>query len=114
MAPAGVPCDRKALIWKMLLCIAKDGVVPAFASFITQFDHDMLDLGVFVKGIHGHVFAYAALFVAAMGHLRGQRQVIGDPYCTKLQHLAGSHSPENVGSADKGSQAVDPTVGFSP
>src|SRR5258708_38267549 len=92
MAPARVPCNRKVLIWKTLLCIAKDGVVPAFASFITQFDHDMLDLGVVVKGIHGHVFAYAALFEAAMGHLRGQRQVIVTPKYTKLQHIASTHT----------------------
>src|SRR5438132_8566558 len=73
----------------------------------------MLDLGVVVKGIHGHVFAYAALFVAAMGHHRGQRQVIVDPHCTKLQHPAGAHGLEDVGSPDRGGQAVDHIVSFS-
>src|SRR5258708_31419901 len=73
----------------------------------------MFDLGVLIEGIHGHVFTYAALLVATMWHLRGEREVIVDPYGAKLQHLAGVHGPEDVGSPDGSGQAVDHVVGFA-
>ena len=59
--------------------IPKRRIVPALASLAAQFDHYMLDLGVFFKRVHRHILADAALLVAAMWHLRDQRQVIIDP-----------------------------------
>src|SRR5260370_37898975 len=49
--------------------IPKRRIVPALASLSAQFDHHMLDLSILFKGVHRHIFADAALFVAAMRHL---------------------------------------------
>src|SRR5437588_9510588 len=35
-----------------------------------------------------------------------------DPHCTELQHLARTHSLENIGGPDRCSEAIDHIIGF--
>src|SRR5579883_2722311 len=72
----------------------------------------MLDLRVLLEGIHRHVLADAALFVAAMRHLGGQRKVIVDPDGASLDGAAGAHGLENVTRPDGGRQTIDNAVGL--
>src|SRR5579872_939216 len=55
----------------LLLSIAKDGIMPAFAGQTFQFNHHMLDLGVLFKGVHGHILTHTTLFITTMRHFRG-------------------------------------------
>src|SRR5690348_16152479 len=52
-----------------LLGIAEDRIVPTLARLAENFDHYMLDLRVFLKGVHLHILANAAFLVSTMRHL---------------------------------------------
>src|SRR5947209_181374 len=97
---------------KFLFSVAKDGVMPALTSLTIQLYHHVFDLGVVFKGIQGLVFADTALFITAMRHLRGQRQVIIDPNRAKLENTARAHGLEDISCPDRSGQAIDHVIGL--
>src|SRR2546421_13117575 len=97
MAPGQVPCHQSIILYKRLFGIAEDSVVPALAVIVRELDHDVLDLGVVLEGVYGHVLADTAFLVAAMGHSGGKGKasltpaapdVKGPVAALALQHIA--------------------------
>src|SRR5260370_36862578 len=72
----------------------------------------MFDLGIFFKGVHRHIFAYATLFITPMRHFRCKWQVVVDPDCAKLKDPARVHSFEDIFRPDRGGKAIHDTIGL--
>ena len=72
----------------------------------------MLDLGVFLERVHGHVAAVAAVLAAAVGHFRGEAGVIVDPHRAQLRACEEStHGAAQAFGPDAGGEGVADSVG---
>src|SRR3954468_18523086 len=69
-------------------------------------DH-VLDLGVLLHRVRGHVLAVAGLLVAAVRHLAGDRdEVVVDPHRAELQLARGVQRPADVARPDRRGEPV--------
>src|SRR5947209_14842672 len=83
---------------------------PVAAVSVKFYGH-VLDVGVLLDGVHGHVLAVARLLVAAVRHLGGDRQqVVVDPDRAELEPARGVQRPRNVTREDRGGEAVADVV----
>ena len=71
-----------------------------------QVQHHVLDVGVLVEGVRGHVLAETRGLVAAVRHLADDRDVVVDPDATGLDRLHATHRAEDVSRPHRCRQPV--------
>src|ERR1051325_10318845 len=75
-----------------------------------EFCHHVLDLGVVLEGVRAQVLAVAGLLVAAVRHLRDQRDVIVDPDRPELELARGVRRAADIARPDRRGQPVRDVV----
>ena len=76
-------------------------------------DMTCFDVGALVERIRRHVFAGSGGFVAAVGHLADDRDVVIDPYAARLDLTGGALSAEHVRRPRRGCQSVGVSLASS-
>ena len=74
-------------------------------------DHDVLQLGVGLDGVHRHVLAHAGLLEAAVRHLRHERAVVVHPHRAEAQRVGHAQRPADVARPHRRRQPVVDAVG---
>ena len=71
-----------------------------------QIHHHVLDLRVVLQRVGREVLAVAGLLVAAVRHLRGERDVVVDPDAAEAERLRDPQRPADVARPDRGGEPV--------
>src|SRR6266487_6277492 len=87
-------CSARATSTRSRFTVCRCGRTRAVASAET--DHHVLDLGVVLERVYRQVLAVAGLLVAAVRHLRGERDVVVDPDRAELQLARGVQRARDV------------------
>src|SRR5947208_14970705 len=85
--------------------------VTSAAMASVDLRHDVLDLRVVLERVHREVLAVAGLLVAAVRHLRDQRDVVVDPHGPELELARRIQGAAHVARPDRRGQAVLDVVG---
>jgi hypothetical protein len=99
-----------AAIWRQGSC-SEDRVVPALLGLPGQFEHDVLDLGVFLERVRRHVLARPGLLEAAVRHLGRHHEVVVDLDVAEVQGPRRLHGREHVARPDARGESVARVVG---
>src|ERR671937_1332671 len=85
-----------------------EGLSPDLSEKRRSIDlrHHVLDLRVVLERVRAQVLAVAGLLVAAVRHLRDQRDVVVDPDRPELELARGVQRPADIARPDRRREAV--------
>src|SRR5262245_60563524 len=104
-------CSASSVV-RSTACVPATAPASMSAPFegSVELRHHVLDLGVVLQGVGREVLAVAGLLVAAVRHLRDERDVVVDPDRPELELARRRQRPPDVTRPDRRGEAVADVV----